>query len=194
MTARRSWADRQLLGPCDGLNCHTDIESWHNWLQDGHEQTTAGSLRRSQQSYRHRVTQLTARRSWADLLGLSDGLNSPTHGGMIAGGIIRKRVLVITSPRGTSRKKLKKLDWFGHANWVNSSNCKAATLRFGEKLDQAFIFRTRLYLVTLLVRVTVSLLRRSQVWTISFRFTNWIQTNWNKIFELYLWYIFHKDI
>ena len=39
-----------------------------------------------------------------------------THGGMITGGLIRKRVLLMTSPQGTARKKLKKIYKFGHAN------------------------------------------------------------------------------
>ena len=61
-----------------------------------------------------------------------------THGGMITGGLIRKRVLSMTSSRGTAHKKLKKIDWFGHANWVNSSNFEDTTLRFAEKFDHPF--------------------------------------------------------
>ena len=39
-----------------------------------------------------------------------------THGGMITGGLIRKRVLSMTSSRGTAHKKLNLIDRTGHAN------------------------------------------------------------------------------
>ena len=38
------------------------------------------------------------------------------HGGMITGGLIRKRILSMTSSRGTAHKKLQWIDRFGHAN------------------------------------------------------------------------------
>ena len=38
------------------------------------------------------------------------------HGGMITGGLIRKAVLLMKSPRGTACEKLKYTDRFGHAN------------------------------------------------------------------------------
>ena len=55
------------------------------------------------------------------------------NGIMITGGLIRKRVLLMTSPRGTAHKKLKEIDRFGHENRVNSSNFNATILRFAEK-------------------------------------------------------------
>ena len=61
-----------------------------------------------------------------------------SHGGMITGGLIRKRVLLMTSSLGTAHKKLKWIDRFGHANWVNSIKFNDRTLRFAEKFDQSF--------------------------------------------------------
>ena len=57
---------------------------------------------------------------------------------MITGGLIRKRVLLLTSPRGTAPKKLKKIYRFGHANSVNSSNFNATTVIFAEKFNHPF--------------------------------------------------------
>ena len=56
----------------------------------------------------------------------------------LTGGLIRKQVLSMTSSRGTPHKKLKQIDRFSHANWVNLSNFNDTTLRFGEKLDHPF--------------------------------------------------------
>ena len=73
-----------------------------------------------------------------------DGFYTLHNDGMITGGLIRKRVLSMTSSRRTAHNKLKLIDRFGYANWVNSSNFNDTTLRFAEKFDnpfsQVFIF------------------------------------------------------
>ena len=56
----------------------------------------------------------------------------------LTGGLIRKRVLSMTSSRGTANKKLKYIARFGHANWVNSSNFNDTTLRVAEKFEYPF--------------------------------------------------------
>ena len=57
---------------------------------------------------------------------------------MITGGLIRKRVLSMTSSRGTAHKKLKKIYRFGQCELSNSSNFNDTTLRFAEKFDRSF--------------------------------------------------------
>ena len=61
------------------------------------------------------------------------------HVGIITGGFVRKRVLLMTSSRGEAHK-LRQIDRFGHANLVDSSNFYDTTEKFDYPFSLVFIF------------------------------------------------------